>query len=602
MKPSYDSSLLVTSAWRLSAIACACLLAACGGSGGTSTAAIGITGTAATGAALAKASIEARCANGTSGTTTSADDGVYTVQVTGGALPCMLKAVGIDSAGNAVTLHSVADTGATTANITPVTELVVAAAYKDGDTAKAFSEFAATTATQTALSGNPLTNAKAIVKEAVKTAAATADFSTIDPLTAKFTAKTGTVNGDSTDQKIDALMTALKTNATTATNSAVITSLATAVAKATKENPTDTTAATNAAKTAAGTVVSKPFDVASCPAARAVKYRIVGLGGGHGLTGVPTVSSSNSNQFITTSTWNDGTTENDTLTFDTATTCKFTLTTGSGSLTGAFASSGAFVIQDPGSTTSQAGIGIGFPEQTIPLSELAGVWNGLEYSRDGSAKPWQNLQSVVTIDSVGKVTGMKDCTGSTAATNSCTESADAKPSFTVNSSGGFDISGSGGGRAFAFRAPSGDLMMVVSIPSANGGGMIIAGKHTDLQQNLKAGDVSNTHWVLAGGSTTLSTSFTSAKFTVSEVTSYSTSRIRNLLNGAADGATYTEVLNAPRSGLRYRPLVTYTPTGKTTTSTWNAAVQMPIKGADLIVGISPGETGQTPFMAITVKP
>ena len=145
-------------------------------------------------------------------------------------------------------------------------------------------------------------------------------------------------------------------------------------------------------------------------------------------------------------------------------------------------------------------------------------------------------------------------------------------------------------------------MLVVSIPSANGGGMIIAGKHTDLQQTLKAGDVSKAHWVTASGTTALNTSFTSAKFTVTEASSSSTSRIRDLVNGAADGAVYTEFLNAPRSGLRYRPTITYTPTGRSTTATVNAAVQIPFKGIDMIVGISPGETGQTPFMTVTVKP
>src|SRR5437868_5414353 len=107
------------------------LLAGCGGGGSTpqtpAFAGVTLTGTAATGAALAGAKVEAKCGS-LSGTATSAADGSYTLKVDNAALPCLLRAASADAA---TVLHSVAEgsgAAAATANITPVTELVIAKA------------------------------------------------------------------------------------------------------------------------------------------------------------------------------------------------------------------------------------------------------------------------------------------------------------------------------------------------------------------------------------------------------------------------------------------------------------------------------------------
>lgn len=67
-----------------------------GGSGGASTAAstinAAISGTAATGAAIAGGTVDFVCANGATGTTVTADDGTYTMNLTGVTLPCAVKA------------------------------------------------------------------------------------------------------------------------------------------------------------------------------------------------------------------------------------------------------------------------------------------------------------------------------------------------------------------------------------------------------------------------------------------------------------------------------------------------------------------------------
>ena len=109
-------------------------LAACGGGGGSSdtsstppvaeAAKLTVTGTAATGLAIAGATVNAKCAAGT-GTATTLADGSYALNITNGLLPCVLQ---VTNPVDGIKLHTVATgTGSTaTANITPLTEMATA--------------------------------------------------------------------------------------------------------------------------------------------------------------------------------------------------------------------------------------------------------------------------------------------------------------------------------------------------------------------------------------------------------------------------------------------------------------------------------------------
>ena len=108
-------------------------LAACGGGGDSAStptpppvaAALKMTGTAAVGAPMANAAIQVACSAGNA-TTTADANGVYTITITDGALPCVITATSSDGQ---TELHSVAaGTGQadTTANVTPLSELLVA--------------------------------------------------------------------------------------------------------------------------------------------------------------------------------------------------------------------------------------------------------------------------------------------------------------------------------------------------------------------------------------------------------------------------------------------------------------------------------------------
>lgn len=104
-------------------------LAACGGGGGGTDSASGttnitLTGTAATGKAIAGATITAKCQTGT-GVATTIADGTYSLVVTGGKLPCLLQ---ITNPADGSILHSVATGagGTAIANLTPLTEMLTA--------------------------------------------------------------------------------------------------------------------------------------------------------------------------------------------------------------------------------------------------------------------------------------------------------------------------------------------------------------------------------------------------------------------------------------------------------------------------------------------
>lgn len=129
------------------AVSLTVLLAACGseeanlgtGGGGTTPPAstTTISGVAAVGAAISGANISAKCRNSTNTFTSAApttSNGSYGIVVPSNAFPCAIRSSGGTAAGNpASTLHSfVPAGGGTTANITPLTDLITALALKNG--------------------------------------------------------------------------------------------------------------------------------------------------------------------------------------------------------------------------------------------------------------------------------------------------------------------------------------------------------------------------------------------------------------------------------------------------------------------------------------
>ena len=185
----------------LSTVLAASLLSACGGgSDSTPAATATVSGTAATGAAIAGGTVSMNCVSGASATTTTAADGSFSLSVSGITFPCVARV----TATTGDKLHSyVAAAG--TANITPVTELLVAN-LTGGTALDAFDN--ATKAK--ALTAAQLTAAIAAVKAYLITLGVSVTDFPADPIGTKLVAKAGTTAGDKADAVLDDLAAKLK--------------------------------------------------------------------------------------------------------------------------------------------------------------------------------------------------------------------------------------------------------------------------------------------------------------------------------------------------------------------------------------------------------
>ncbi|RZL86124.1 MAG: hypothetical protein EOP82_31055 [Variovorax sp.] len=169
-----------------------------------------LSGTAATGAALASATVAVKCATGSGSATTDAS-GAYALKLEGGALPCMIKVTGTQG-GVEVTLHSLAEAGTTdaasattsaAANATPLTEMIVAQ-LSAGLPADLFTSFG--TASGAQVTTDKLVAATNAVLTALKEATGI-DLGAIDPFKTQLVAATTSAPdaGNAYDKLLDAL-------------------------------------------------------------------------------------------------------------------------------------------------------------------------------------------------------------------------------------------------------------------------------------------------------------------------------------------------------------------------------------------------------------
>ena len=181
-------------------------LAACGGGGSDSATVaptptpLALSGTADKGAAIAGATVEVKCASGTT-TAITESNGKFSLSLATGALPCALKV----PTGDGSFLYSAiggSGAGSFTVNVSPLTQLIVARAVGvSPDTL--FNEFATRVASITSAS---LSDALTAVKTTL--AAAGIDLANINPISDVLTV------GNAQDLKIDALVATLTDNGT----------------------------------------------------------------------------------------------------------------------------------------------------------------------------------------------------------------------------------------------------------------------------------------------------------------------------------------------------------------------------------------------------
>jgi len=191
--------------------AVALIVAACGGPSSSN---LRINGTAATGAPMANAMVTALCASASDrnpggivvGKVASAADGTFSVVVENGIVPCALEAVS-----GSTKLHSLVASddsigGKTTANITPVTEMVFASLETDsGNTAAYFSGFSS--AKLSAMSRSNVNLALQATLNNLKSLGLTdSELAAMqDPMRATLLPQSGSQQGNTYDKALDKL-------------------------------------------------------------------------------------------------------------------------------------------------------------------------------------------------------------------------------------------------------------------------------------------------------------------------------------------------------------------------------------------------------------
>ncbi|ODV14578.1 MAG: hypothetical protein ABT20_00230 [Rubrivivax sp. SCN 70-15] len=433
-------------------VASALALVACGGgssspaAGTPSTAAsLTLSGTAATGAAIAGRLVEARC-NGGTGSATSGDDGHYEMPLAAGALPCVLRVTTSDG----TVLHTLAiGSGATAqANLTPVSEMVVArltggapAAYYDAFDAAAAAALtdaqvqAAVSATVAALKNNGI------------------DLGSVgNVLSAALVAAHGTTPGNPFDELLGQLQTALAARDTT------LAALVDALAKSSPAAPATSLSADPSLP--ADTLLSPA--AANCKALRSGRYRVVVNddpntvpGGTDVATEVVSVDATRLQ--VTNS-------NGEVATFTEAGPCRYTGPQGGGiTVTPA----GVVVAQFDAPPYRGALL---FPEQSHDVTELAGEWNSIGLDRTTDNGPVHVTTATLVWDAAGRLGGGQFCDG---VVSGCgTFDATNLPDITIsaNPAGGFDVVNTTDGwrdRLFAYRAGGGELMLVQLAPGGH---------------------------------------------------------------------------------------------------------------------------------------
>ena len=367
------------------AIVCALILTACGGGGGGAasdgTTQKSLGGTAATGAAISGGTVTAVCTSGSVAPTTTDANGGYSLDTTNAALPCIVR---VSIPGTSNYLYSIAESGASKANLTPLTNLLSDLLFGATSTT-VYGNFASTYA--------PLVTAANITAAQQKVVAALSalsiDVSTYDLLKSTFTATTDEVDGDAFDRKLDQFNTALlAADKTLASLSAAVTN-----ASINQQSITSITA------TAAGAAVKS---LTGCPYVRGGGYWTFSHDGSDfnrwtlDLDLMTANVYGTSNYFSVASLIESGT----------VVPCAFTITKSDSVITAYFSKSGIFAWKQRMNSDGGYFFGLGVPVQTttdLSSSNFAGTYPLLGYMsyQSGASKYQSALSMQMQIDSSG---------------------------------------------------------------------------------------------------------------------------------------------------------------------------------------------------------
>lgn len=545
-------------------------LTACGGGGGdsttaptppVSTASLTLSGTAATGAAIADAPISLKCSTG-AGSGTTQSDGTFSLSVAGGVMPCVVEV----TTGGRTKLHSLALGSGTTAvvDVTPMTELIVASLVRL-DPASFYATFDATSAAT--VTPASVAAAESAVVDILK--AAGIDFSSLgDLLSITLKASTSSTAGDAYDDALDSFGTALVSGGTTlgAFTTAVI-------------NSTSTTGVASLPPA----LLLQPA-AANCSALRSGTFRVL----------TPLAGTTLSAQFglstINASTLAIVRADSTTGTLVANGPCRFTDTGTNYSADIVVSQAGVLLARytkDGGITSHDM---FGFPEQAHAVAELAGQWN--VFGMDPSGSTHAGVSGTTTLSASGQMSGVINCENdSTWAVDACASVPDSVTGLlgplVVNSAGGFDLPDAATGavktRVFAYASGSGSLMIV----TVSNVGFAVWSKPVAI--SLPAVGASTTSWNLDINLDLSSNSVTYE--TTNLVDSVDATNGSWTRTHGTIGQTVTRVetvfANKPRTGLVFRPAGTVTASDGTTISAIREFTLLRLTGMGVSVGVLP---------------
>jgi len=548
-----------------------------------------LSGVAATGFALAGGTIEVKCASGAGGTTAGAD-GAYSLRIESAALPCVIRASG-QTGDVPVVLHSVTEAGSVSgttelvANVTPLTEMIVAQLAAAAPASVFESIGSGPTPT---LSREAIAAARTQVVDALRSATGI-DLGTIDPFTSPLQAATPAAPdaGNGHDRLLDALRERVPLQALPL----VVNQIASA-AVATSTAPADTPPPITLNEVMGGVAGGS---LTNCPVAISGRYRFLET---YGRT-----YALNLDFRAGKGTFANASTPTLDITADATEPCRFRVA-GTGVPSGnaleydvVIGPGGAGGFRVRNVTLGGQTIGYVFPVQSHPVSALQTNWTFVQ----SGAYPGSGFEFTsgrLTVDGDRRVracdfvpdadTGRYTCAGD-----------DDWSTFEQRPDGGFGIAEPDDpSRIFLYRAPSGHTTLFATLnpTGANGPGVeqatIIAWRASALP--LPAAGSASRYWDLSRSRGPGATSDTvngptadSITVTTSDAATATITRTRD-----SDGRVDTQVMNLPGDGMRLRlgapslaPLVI-----------------APLPGLGMVVANTPGPFQQMPSItAISVS-
>jgi hypothetical protein len=239
-------------------------------------------------------------------------------------------------------------------------------------------------------------------------------------------------------------------------------------------------------------------------------------------------------------------------------------------------------------------LGLAFPEQTIPVADLAGDWQMLGYERDDATGLYAAVAGSATINAAGRFTVTRYCPD----VKNCLATVPTPTiNLSANAAGGFNLvnaTDNWTSRTFAYRNGSGDLMLADI--SGNGSVSLWTQQRTNTLPTVSSRSVSYGIWTNPSLVSANAPSLSDFTTTAVDAAAGSWTRVSN-----SDGHTETLFINNPHAGMSFRPEGTATTTSGATVAVREFAA-LSLRGMGVSVLSLPTLGGGAYFLSVTTTP